>query len=249
MLKEIYEQPAAVARTIEEYLVERLARARPRALRERASEPPKVVVLACGTAYHAGVVGRYVIEEWARVPCEPDIASEWRYRHPVLTKDTLVIGITQSGETADTLAAMQRAREMGARTAAITNHQGTQMTRDVERVLYTRAGLEMGVAASKTFTVPGRAPLPRGAQARRGPEDAARGGDPEPPGRGAVRFRTRSPPTWTATIRSRRSRGSTTRSRSSSTSAGTSGCRSASRARSSSRRSPTSRPRPTRRAR
>ena len=109
-------------------------------------------MLACGTAYHAGVVGRYVIEEWARVPCEPDVASEWRYRHPVLTRDTLVIGITQSGETADTLAAVQRAREMGARTAAITNHQGTQITREVDRVLYTRAGLEMGVAASKTFT-------------------------------------------------------------------------------------------------
>jgi glucosamine--fructose-6-phosphate aminotransferase (isomerizing) len=152
MLKEIYEQPSAVARTIEEYVGPNgieldlgLTELEIRNLR-------RMVVLACGTAYHAGVVGRYVIEEWARVPCEPDVASEWRYRHPVLTRDTLVIGITQSGETADTLAAMQRARAMGARTAAITNLQGTQITREVDRVLYTRAGMEMGVAASKTFT-------------------------------------------------------------------------------------------------
>jgi glucosamine--fructose-6-phosphate aminotransferase (isomerizing) len=112
----------------------------------------RIVVLACGTAYHAGVVGRYVIEEWARIPVEPDIASEWRYRNPVLSKDTLVIGISQSGETADTLAAMRLAGQSGARTLAITNMMGTQITREVESVLYTRAGLEMGVAASKTFT-------------------------------------------------------------------------------------------------
>ncbi len=109
-------------------------------------------IYACGTAYHAGVVGRYIIEEWARVPVEPDIASEWRYRNPVLSKDTLVIGITQSGETADTIAAMQLARRQGARTLAITNQLGTQVTREVDSVLYTRAGLEIGVAASKTFT-------------------------------------------------------------------------------------------------
>ena len=112
----------------------------------------RIVVLACGTAYHAGVVGRYVIEEWARLPVEPDIASEWRYRNPVLSRDTLVIGISQSGETADTLAAMRLARQSGARTLAITNMMGTQITREVESVLYTRAGLEMGVAATKTFT-------------------------------------------------------------------------------------------------
>jgi glucosamine--fructose-6-phosphate aminotransferase (isomerizing) len=110
------------------------------------------VVLACGTSYHAGVVGRYVIEEWARIPVEPDIASEWRYRNPVLSKDTLVIGISQSGETADVLAAMKLAREKGARTVAITNMMGSQLTRQVDSVLYTRTGLEVGVAASKTFT-------------------------------------------------------------------------------------------------
>jgi glucosamine--fructose-6-phosphate aminotransferase (isomerizing) len=152
MLKEIYEQPSAVARTVEEYLGEGSLDLDLGLTDLEIQNLRRMVVLACGTAYHAAVVGRYVIEEWARVPCEPDVASEWRYRHPVLTRDTLVIGITQSGETADTLAAMQRAREMGARTAAITNLQGTQITREVDRVLYTRAGLEMGVAASKTFT-------------------------------------------------------------------------------------------------
>src|SRR5207247_2230372 len=86
------------------------------------------------------------------VPVEPDIASEWRYRNPVLSKDTLVIGVTQSGETADTIAAMQLAREQGARTLAITNMMGAQITREVESVLYTRAGIEIGVAATKTFT-------------------------------------------------------------------------------------------------
>jgi glutamine---fructose-6-phosphate transaminase (isomerizing) len=153
MLKEIYEQPDAVRETIGD-----------RARRGRLvldgiglteleiQNLRRIVVVACGTAYHAGVVGRYIIEEWARVPVEPDIASEWRYRNPVLSKDTLVIGITQSGETADTIAAMRLAREQGARTLAITNQLGTQVTREVDAVLYTRAGLEIGVAATKTFT-------------------------------------------------------------------------------------------------
>ena len=112
----------------------------------------RIVIVACGTAYHAGVVGRYVIEEWGRVPVEPDIASEWIYRRPVLDEDTLVIGISQSGETRDTIQAMQLARELGARTVAITNQMGSQITREVDSVLYTRTGLEVGVAASKTFS-------------------------------------------------------------------------------------------------
>jgi glutamine---fructose-6-phosphate transaminase (isomerizing) len=153
MLKEIYEQPTAVSETIGD-----------RARRGRLvldgiglneleiKNLRRIVIVACGTAYHAGVVGRYIIEEWARIPVEPDIASEWRYRNPVLSKDTLVIGISQSGETADTIAAMQLARMQGARTLAITNQLGTQITREVDAVLYTRAGLEIGVAATKTFT-------------------------------------------------------------------------------------------------
>jgi glutamine---fructose-6-phosphate transaminase (isomerizing) len=153
MLKEIYEQPEAVSETIGD-------RARRGKLvldgigltELEIQNLRRIVIVACGTAYHAGVVGRYIIEEWARVPVEPDIASEWRYRNPVLSKDTLVIGISQSGETADTIAAMRLAREQGARTLAITNQLGTQITREVDSVLYTRAGLEIGVAATKTFT-------------------------------------------------------------------------------------------------
>jgi glucosamine--fructose-6-phosphate aminotransferase (isomerizing) len=153
MLKEIYEQPESVRETIGDRVRHgRLALEDFGLTDLEIQNLRRVVVLACGTAYHAGVVARYVIEEWARVPVEPDIASEWRYRNPVLSKDTLVIGISQSGETADTLAAMRLAHGQGARTLAITNMMGTQITREVDSVLYTRAGLEMGVAASKTFT-------------------------------------------------------------------------------------------------
>jgi glutamine---fructose-6-phosphate transaminase (isomerizing) len=111
----------------------------------------RIVIVACGTSYHAGLVGRYAIEQWARVPVEMDIASEYRYRNPVVGPDDLVIGISQSGETADTLAAMRLARSRGAHVLAITNILGSQATRDADGVLYTRAGLEIGVAATKTF--------------------------------------------------------------------------------------------------
>jgi glutamine---fructose-6-phosphate transaminase (isomerizing) len=107
--------------------------------------------VACGTAYHAGLIGRYAIEQWARVPVEVEVASEYRYRNPVVGADDLVIGISQSGETADTLAAMRLARERGARVMALTNVMGAQATREADAVLYTRAGLEIGVAATKTF--------------------------------------------------------------------------------------------------
>ena len=153
MLKEIFEQPEGVAETIGDrvrhgqLVLEGLGMDEDelRALR-------RIVVVGCGTAYHAGVVGRYVIEEWARVPVEPDVASEWIYRNPVLDPGTLVIGISQSGETRDTIQAMKLAREKGARTVAITNMMGSQITREVDSVLFTRTGLEVGVAASKTFT-------------------------------------------------------------------------------------------------
>ena len=112
----------------------------------------RIVIVACGTSYHAGLVGRYAIEQWARVPVEMDIASEYRYRDPVVGPDDLVIGITQSGETADTLAAMRLARERGAKVMALTNIMGSQATRDADTMLFTRAGLEIGVAATKTFT-------------------------------------------------------------------------------------------------
>ncbi len=154
MLKEIYEQPDAVAETI----VDRLPNADSVDLAEiafpaeRAADLRRVIIVACGTSYHAGLVGRYAIEHWARVPVEMDVASEFRYRDPVIGPDDLVIGITQSGETADTLAAMRLARERGAHVVALTNMQGSQATRDADSVLLTRAGLEIGVAATKTFT-------------------------------------------------------------------------------------------------
>jgi glucosamine--fructose-6-phosphate aminotransferase (isomerizing) len=153
MLKEIYEQPQAIRET----LAERVRRGRLSLEGLGLSDDElrnlrRIVILACGTAYHAGVAGRYVIEEWARVPVEHDIASEWRYRNPVLDSSTLVIGISQSGETRDTIDAMALARNYGAHTLAITNMMGAQITREVDSVLYTRAGLETGVAASKTFT-------------------------------------------------------------------------------------------------
>jgi glutamine---fructose-6-phosphate transaminase (isomerizing) len=153
MLKEIYEQPEAVAETLGdrirhgELVLESLGMTE-----EQLRNLRRIVVVAAGTSYHAGVVGRYMIEEWARIPVEPDIASEWIYRNPVLSKDTLVIAISQSGESRDTVNAVKLARDLGARTLAITNLMGSQITREAESVLYTRCGLEIGVAASKTFT-------------------------------------------------------------------------------------------------
>jgi glucosamine--fructose-6-phosphate aminotransferase (isomerizing) len=154
MLKEIHEQADAVAETIGE----RAAREDgidlddPESLDDEVLRTARrVVVVACGTSYHAGLIGRYAIEGWARVPVEVEIASEYRYRDPVVGPGDLVIGISQSGETADTLAAMRTARRRGATVLALTNIMGSQATRDADGVLYTRAGLEIGVAATKTF--------------------------------------------------------------------------------------------------
>ncbi|MDX6512965.1 MAG: hypothetical protein QOE36_2469 [Gaiellaceae bacterium] len=153
MLKEIYEQPEAVRETIGDRVRHGHLVLESLGLTEmEVRNLRRIVIVACGTSYHAGVVGRYIMEEWARLPVEPDIASEWIYRNPVLSKDTLVIGISQSGESRDTVNAVKLARELGARTLAITNLMGTQITREAEAVLYTRCGLEVGVAASKTFT-------------------------------------------------------------------------------------------------
>jgi glucosamine--fructose-6-phosphate aminotransferase (isomerizing) len=154
MLKEIHEQADAVADTI----ADRTARGDGVDLDEQGALDEsilagvkRIVMVACGTAYHAGLIGRYAIEEWARVPVEIDIASEYRYRNPVVGPGDLVIGISQSGETADTLAAMRTARERGATVLAITNVMGSQATREADGVLFTRAGLEVSVAATKTF--------------------------------------------------------------------------------------------------
>jgi glucosamine--fructose-6-phosphate aminotransferase (isomerizing) len=153
MLKEIHEQADAVAETITDRLPDEdgVDLGDVDLPDEFLRDVRRIVIVACGTSYHAGLVGRYAIEEWARVPVEMDIASEYRYRNPVVGPGDLVIGITQSGETADTLAAMRLAREAGATVLAVTNIMGSQATRDADAVLYTRAGLEIGVAATKTF--------------------------------------------------------------------------------------------------
>ncbi len=154
MLKEIHEQADVVAETI----ADRTARGDGVDLDEEGALDEallagvkRIVIVACGTAYHAGLIGRYAIEEWARIPVEMDVASEYRYRNPVIGPGDLVIGISQSGETADTLAAMRTARERGATVLAITNVMGSQATREADGVLFTRAGLEISVAATKTF--------------------------------------------------------------------------------------------------
>jgi glucosamine--fructose-6-phosphate aminotransferase (isomerizing) len=153
MLKEIYEQPDAVRETIGERIRHGRLRLESLGLSDAdLRELERVVIVACGTAYHSGVVARYALEEWARLPTEVDIASEWRYRNPIVGPRTPVVGISQSGETRDTMHALALARERGAPTIGITNLMGTQITREVDAVLYTRAGLEMCVASTKTFT-------------------------------------------------------------------------------------------------
>ncbi len=154
MLKEIHEQADAVAETIGE----RVARGSGIDLGDLGTiddellrSVRRIVIVACGTSYHAGLIGRYAIEECSRVPVEVDIASEYRYRNPLVGPGDLVIGISQSGETADTLAAMKTARTLGAAVLAVSNIMGSQATREADGVLYARAGLEIGVAATKTF--------------------------------------------------------------------------------------------------
>ena len=154
MLKEIFEQAQALAETIADRTASGhgVDLADPGVLDEEILLGlERVVFVSCGTSYHAGMLGRCAIEEWARMRVEVDLASEYRYRNPIVGADDLVIGISQSGETADTLAAMRLARERGARVLALTNTMGSQATRDSDAVLYTRAGLEIGVAATKTF--------------------------------------------------------------------------------------------------
>jgi len=153
MLKEIAEQPEAVAAT----LLGRLTYDGALMLDEMRldegllREVDKIVVIACGTAYHAGLIAKYAVEHWANLPCEVELASEFRYRDPILDGRTLVIAISQSGETLDTLMAVQHAREMGARVLAICNTVGSTIAREADAVLYTRAGPEIGVAATKSF--------------------------------------------------------------------------------------------------
>jgi glucosamine--fructose-6-phosphate aminotransferase (isomerizing) len=153
MLKEIFEQPAAIRETIR-------ARMSPdgRAMldemnltEERMAKVERVFVIACGSSFYAGLVGRFAIEQWAHLPVELDIASEFRYRRPVIGQDTLVVAITQSGETADTIAAIREAKRQQAPVVVISNAVGSSASREADAVIYTHAGPEIGVVATKTL--------------------------------------------------------------------------------------------------
>ena len=152
MLKEIHEQPDALRETIGERLEGGEVVLDLGLTDEQLLGVDRVTITACGTACHAGMVGRLLIEEWARMPVDIEYASEFRYRFPVLDDKTLAIAVSQSGETADTIAAQRVAREGGALTLAISNHMGSQLTREADGTLYTRSGREICVAATKTFT-------------------------------------------------------------------------------------------------
>ncbi|MCG5431775.1 glutamine--fructose-6-phosphate transaminase (isomerizing) [Mycobacterium sp. MYCO198283] len=152
MLKEIAEQPAAVSDTLLGHFVDgRIVLDEQRLSDQELREVDKVFVVACGTAYHSGLLAKYAIEHWTRLPVEVELASEFRYRDPVLDRSTLVVAISQSGETADTLEAVRHAKEQKAKVLAICNTNGSQIPREADAVLYTRAGPEIGVAATKTF--------------------------------------------------------------------------------------------------
>jgi glucosamine--fructose-6-phosphate aminotransferase (isomerizing) len=152
MMKEIHEQPAAVRDTLAGHFVDgRVVLDEQRLSDEDLRQIEKVFVVACGTAYHSGLLAKYAIEHWVRLPVEIEVASEFRYRDPVLDQQTLVVAVSQSGETADTLEAVRHAKAQGARVLAVCNTNGSQIPRESDAVLYTHAGPEIGVAATKSF--------------------------------------------------------------------------------------------------
>ncbi|PPJ03283.1 glutamine--fructose-6-phosphate transaminase (isomerizing) [Nocardia nova] len=152
MLKEIEEQPAGVAETLMGHFDNgRIVLDEQRLADQELREFDKVFVVACGSSYHAGLLAKYAIEHWTRVPVEVELASEFRYRDPVLDRSTLVVAISQSGETADTLEAVRHAKEQKARVLAICNTNGAQIPRESDAVVYTRTGPEIGVASTKAF--------------------------------------------------------------------------------------------------
>ncbi len=155
MLKEIYEQPRAIMDTIRGRMSQETGSIHLEEVgiaREQFNAVNKIFIVACGTSWHAGLVGKYMFEELAAIPTEVDIASEFRYRGPLVNKQSLFIAITQSGETADTLAAMREARARGATVIAICNVVGSTASREADGVVYTHAGPEIGVASTKAFT-------------------------------------------------------------------------------------------------
>lgn len=152
MLKEIAEQPEALTSTLLGHLdAGRIVLDEQRLSDQDLRDVDKVFVVACGTAYHAGMIAKYAIEHWTRLPVEVELASEFRYRDPVLDRSTLVVAISQSGETADTLEAVRHAKDQKARVLAICNTNGAQIPRESDAVLYTHAGPEIGVASTKCF--------------------------------------------------------------------------------------------------
>ncbi len=154
MLKEIFEQPESLTNTLRGHLLEEEGTARLRGLNmtdEQLTRINRVIITACGTSWHAGLIGEYIFEEMARLPCEVEYASEFRYRNPIVDERTLVIAVSQSGETADTLAAIREAKRRGARTIALVNVVGSTIAREVQGGLYLRAGAEIGVASTKAF--------------------------------------------------------------------------------------------------
>lgn len=152
MLKEIAEQPDALANTLRGHFIDgRVVLDEQRLTDEDLRQIEKIFVVACGSAYHSGMLAKYAIEHWTRVPVEIELASEFRYRDPVLGPDTLVLAISQSGETADTLEAVRHARHQKARVLAICNTNGAQIPRESDAVLYTHAGPEIAVASTKAF--------------------------------------------------------------------------------------------------
>jgi glutamine---fructose-6-phosphate transaminase (isomerizing) len=158
MLKEIHEQPQAIADTLRDRLTAR-RRGRPAAAPRRApidehelGRIDKVFILACGTSLHAGMVGKLAIEHWAGIPVDVEVASEFRYRDPIVDPHTLVIAISQSGETIDTIAGASYARDQRAPVIALVNVVGSTLAREADGVLYTHAGPEVAVASTKAFT-------------------------------------------------------------------------------------------------
>lgn len=155
MLKEIYEQPKAMRDTMTSRLdaeMETISFPELNWTSEELRDINKIFIVACGTAYHAGIVGKYYLEQLARMPVEVDIASEFRYRDPLVDGNSLTIVISQSGETSDTLAALREAKRLGARTLAVTNVVGSSIAREADQVVYTYAGPEIAVASTKAYT-------------------------------------------------------------------------------------------------
>ncbi len=155
MLKEIFEQPESVENTMRGHMLEETGNVRVYGLKlsdEQARGINRIIITACGTSWHSALIGKYMMEELARIPTEVEYASEFRYRNPIVTEGTLVIAISQSGETADTLAALHEAKSRGARTIGLVNVVGSTISREVDGGLYLRCGPEIGVASTKAFT-------------------------------------------------------------------------------------------------